>query len=389
MLCGNFIERGVKKLKLQDVDKVHFCRALDMRCGTCVEMDLGEVRELASVADRFQMTAIPLDEILTRHLNLRICGEVLSWSGQHGLRQSEAAARKLATERFEELAKTDGFMKMDEEALGGLLEDDRLISRNEEGGMGGCDGVEEVGGWAGARALACVEDPVSADGAFIMMEEWYLRSRVAGMAPAEDAEWMECVVEEALRAKAAHRDGSAFEFELLGPNSLDDRVGLGVLWADYAAGGEHRLKGHSSVVLAVAECEGRVCSGAYDGSIRVWSWTGEATDAPERWLGPEGRGDRIYALSAWEGRLISGHESGKLRAWNVVTGAAARAARSSGPIRGGAGAGCVRTTSGERLFRQLHQGVGGGSRLAMCVREDPAGPLRQHFVVGGMAGQGE
>ena len=35
------------------------------------------------------------------------------------------------------------------------------------------------------------------------MEEGYLRSRVVAMAPAGEAEWMEGVVAEALRAKAA------------------------------------------------------------------------------------------------------------------------------------------------------------------------------------------
>jgi hypothetical protein len=46
-------------------------------------MELEEVRELASVADRFQLTeaASALDEALLGHLSLRICVEVLSWSG--------------------------------------------------------------------------------------------------------------------------------------------------------------------------------------------------------------------------------------------------------------------------------------------------------------------
>ena len=83
MLCGNFIESSMKKLKLQDVNKASFCRALDMCCGkqTCAEMELGEVMELACVADKFLMTEIlsALDEIVMRHLNLRIRGEVLSW----------------------------------------------------------------------------------------------------------------------------------------------------------------------------------------------------------------------------------------------------------------------------------------------------------------------
>ena len=244
-----------------------------------------------------------------------MCGEVLSWSGELGLRQSEEAARKLATARFEELAKTEGFMRMGEEALGRLLDDDHLAARNEEAVW------EAVAGWRRTEDRQARGRGLVGRIRFPLMDEGYLRSRVVGMAPAEDAEWMEGVVAEALRAKAARGDGSGIELELLGPKALDDRVGLGVEWEKYADGGGRRLKGHTSDVIALAECEGRVCSGSVDGSIRVWSNMGELTEESERTLVPIGTNDPVYSLSAWEGRLISGHDTGKLRVWNVVTGA--------------------------------------------------------------------
>jgi WD40 repeat protein len=155
---------------------------------------------------------------------------------------------------------------------------------------------------------------------FPLMAEWYLRSRVVGIAAASDAAWMEDVVAEALRAKAARWDGAGFDFKLLGPKALDDRMGQGVRWIEYADGGGRRLKGHTSgAVKAVAEYEGRVCSGSYDGSIRVWTMTGDV--AAEQIISPINAGDSVFSLSAWDGRLISGHSSGRLRAWNVVTGA--------------------------------------------------------------------
>ncbi len=59
---------------MKDVDGSAFGKALDMLCGKahCLEMEIDEVRELANVADRFQMTALsrcwmrPLRDILTR-----------------------------------------------------------------------------------------------------------------------------------------------------------------------------------------------------------------------------------------------------------------------------------------------------------------------------------
>jgi hypothetical protein len=45
-----------------------------------------------------------------------------------------------------------------------------------------------------------------------------------------------CVAAEALRAKAARREGAAFELALLGRKALEDREGLGVPWEECAAG---------------------------------------------------------------------------------------------------------------------------------------------------------
>ncbi len=170
-----------------------------------VELDDSEVKELASVADRFQMTAVvsALDETLMRHLETSLCGEVLSWSGELGLIQSREAALKLAKARYKELVQTEGFLRMGEEVLGRLLDDDRLAARNEEPVW------EAVAMWrrAGdehARGPGLVEKI-----RFPLMEEGYLRRRVVGVAPAEEAEWMEGVVAEALRAKAARGDTTA------------------------------------------------------------------------------------------------------------------------------------------------------------------------------------
>ncbi len=60
---------------------------------------------------------------------------------------------------------------------------------------------------------------------FPQMGEAYLKNRVVGLVGGEDGEWMAGVVAEALRAKAARREGAVFEFEALGRNALEDRSG--------------------------------------------------------------------------------------------------------------------------------------------------------------------
>jgi WD40 repeat protein len=126
-------------------------------------------------------------------------------------------------------------------------------------------------------------------------------------------------VAEALRAKAAQWGGGDFVFELLGPKAQDRRV-----WVrgggQFLDGGELRLKGHVGCITSVVQCQGQVFSGSADGSIGVWSVTGEAAQVPERRLVPKGMSDSIFSLAVWDGHLISGHYDGKLRLWNLVTG---------------------------------------------------------------------
>jgi hypothetical protein len=169
MLCGNFIESSGRKLAFKDVDGTSFARAMDMWCGKKTEIGLDGARELASVADRLQMTELvsALDEMVMNHLQQqevvnRDVLNLLDWCGEHGLSQSEEAARNLATERFEELAKTEDFVRIGEDALARLLDDDALAARSEEAGSGGVE--DGAGRRAGARARAGGEDPVSADG---------------------------------------------------------------------------------------------------------------------------------------------------------------------------------------------------------------------------------
>jgi hypothetical protein len=320
MICGGFLESYGKTLNLKEVDGKAFGKVMDMWSGKVdcqsAEMEFGEVEELASVADRFQMTEVisTLEEIVLKNLSMRVCGDVLNWSGELGLSQLEAAAWKLAKERFEEFAKTEGFVHMEEEILGRLLEDDELVARNEEAVW------EALVWWIKAnegqpRGRQLVEKI-----RFPLMDEGYLLGRVVGMAPAEDAEFVGGVVVEALRAKVARGDGAAFRFELLGPKAHEYRVGMGMDWGDHKDGGQCWLTGHAGAVFAVAGCEGRVCSGSTDGSIRVWTTTNKVAKRLERTLAPEGSKDGVYSLSAWQGRLISGHGSGQLRVWNVETG---------------------------------------------------------------------
>jgi F-box/WD-40 domain protein 7 len=92
--------------------------------------------------------------------------------------------------------------------------------------------------------------------------------------------------------------------------------------------------------MAIAECDGRMCGGSLDGSIRVWDG---ATLEHERTLHVEDEEDSVRSLAAWEGHLISGYYSGVIRVWNVATGACNR------KLEGHTGAVRCLAVSGTRL----------------------------------------
>ncbi len=138
--------------------------------------------------------------------------------------------------------------------------------------------MEEGCGRRGGMARCGGEGAVPADGGE------YHGDRVVGMVGDEDGEWMAGVVAEALRAKAARREGGVFEFEALGRKALEDRVGLGVRWEDCRDGGELRRGGHTDEVQAIVLCDGLVCSGSWDGSIRVWSRASGELEQTLAWL---------------------------------------------------------------------------------------------------------
>jgi WD40 repeat protein len=153
---------------------------------------------------------------------------------------------------------------------------------------------------------------------FCVMDAKYLAVGVHRLLPAEHADWIDGLVLEALRIKGAGLQGEPVGARLLGEKAHVRRPRPGVRWERYGAGSERRLQGHTKDVLAVAECEGRMCSGSWDGSIRVW---GGASLEHERTLRDEEYVvEGVRCLAALEGRLISGHGSGAIRVWNVATG---------------------------------------------------------------------
>ncbi len=271
------------------------------------------IMTMASVADRLEMTVVgkSLEDAIIRHLSVDVCGDVLMGSARLGLGRVEVAARGLALEQFEEVAGTEGFMRMDEETVGSLLDDDLLCVSREEAALEAAVGWMKGGDGElrGRGLLSTIR--------FCLLDPEYLAVDVHQLLPAEHADWIDLPVLEALRVKAAGPNRGLIRAESLGEKANVRRAGSGVRWEQYTAGDERRLQGHTDDVHVLAECKGWMCSGSGDGSIRVW---GGANLEHQRTLRDENFQDSLLSLAAWEGHLISGHVSGVIRVWNMTTG---------------------------------------------------------------------
>jgi hypothetical protein len=315
-------------LEIREVDCKLFVKVLGLWFGGEYggETDLHEVQQLVSVADRFQVSEVvaALEETMIQQLQVDQCGEVLTWSTEVGLKRLEESSRKLAAARFEEVAKTPGFMTIREDTLGHLLDDDELVVSNEEALW------EAVLKWIKAEDGELRGCGLLSKIRFPLMDEDFLLdlsfTAMDGALPVESAELLEGLVAEALQARASRNRNAAFDLQLLGPKALLHRARTGVKWGDYSEGGGRRLEGHAMNILAVAECEGRVCSASENGSIRIWH---RATLAHERTLHHDASNggsedefyDPVFALVGHGGRLVSGHDDGNLRVLDVLAGA--------------------------------------------------------------------
>ena len=330
MVCGEFSESLEKKFVVHDVDGKLFAELLELWCAK-QSIRANEIRHvilLAAVADRFQVTEVAsmLERTVISELCVGSCAEVLVTSTQVGAVRTEEKARRLALERFEEVANTAWFLRMEEDTLGSLLGDDTLSVRSEETVLeilatwvraGEIEGL----GPRGCNLLSKVRFP--------LMEEEYLKSAAAlTLLPPEHAGFLSCLLEEGLKAKAGCFTCSvspATPADPLRPSALVPRIGGGVQWERYQSpANDMWLSGLGSGVAALTSCSGWVCGGLLHGEIHVWS---RATRTLERTLRPAAadggqpaQAVGVRALTAWGGQLVSGDEEGTLRVWDVATG---------------------------------------------------------------------
>jgi hypothetical protein len=157
---------------------------------------------------------------------------VLEGSRRLGLLRVEEAAWAMAVGKFEEVCATAGFMGLDEETVGRLLEDDGLGVRREEAAFEGLVGWIKGGGErgpAGRELLSKIR--------FGVMAQDYLECNVREALPEEDRDWIDSLIVEAVDAIRALQTKAPVALGKLGAKALTRRRGMGVDWGRYSGGG--------------------------------------------------------------------------------------------------------------------------------------------------------
>ena len=136
-IYGNVEEdSGQLQLQLGGDEASAFNKLLALSSGTPVMMDGGveDLFELGQKALLYQMKSVQsaVEDAMLDYLTVENCGSILMRSIGSGLEKVENGSRNLALKHFDALAKTAGFITLDENVLGSLLDDDGLTTEKEE-----------------------------------------------------------------------------------------------------------------------------------------------------------------------------------------------------------------------------------------------------------------
>ena len=226
------------RLELNDIRAGPFSNLLDLCCGKSLAgKELTDVFELATIADRLQMTEVcaAMEDLVIGQLTIGGCADALMASDRLGLNKVEAAAKSMALGLFEEFTSTEGFMSLDEAALGALLDEDSLAVSKEEAVYEGLLAWMQPDGPSNPRGRELLRKI-----RFPLMADSYLAATAKPRCPPDLSGLLDSLLSEAVAAKASCLAGLPSRLEQLGPRAMTRRVPRGVAWESYVGGGEVR-----------------------------------------------------------------------------------------------------------------------------------------------------
>ena len=153
-LCRPFPAHDTRILHLEPCDAQVFPALLALGCGQpAIATNFGELLKIGMMADCYGLTAVCQAVEWQAALNLTVerAAEVLASEAARGLARLRDASREMALCRFEAFAATDGFLRLDEEELGSLLDEGQVEAEGEERVLEAVARWMRGGGGPGAR----------------------------------------------------------------------------------------------------------------------------------------------------------------------------------------------------------------------------------------------
>ena len=175
------------RLDLANEDASSFLSAVRLGCGQSARIQggLAGLLDVGRLADMYRIEHVhkAVEWEAERRLTVKTCGELLACSCVAGMPRLENACRTLALDRFEVVARTEGFMLLNEEQLGSLLDNDGLRSTREEAVLDAVVrwmGSQEVGRVRSKELLAKIRFPLM-QSASITGPVWDMTPRMDGL----------------------------------------------------------------------------------------------------------------------------------------------------------------------------------------------------------------
>jgi hypothetical protein len=315
-LCRPFTTQGSRTLDLEPGDAAIFPKLLALGCGQpAAARSFCELLEIGRMADLYGMTNVcrEVEWQAERHLTVDRAAEVLGRAIDGGLARVRAASRMLALSQFESFAATAGFMGLEEQELGAMLDEGCVEAEGEE------QVLEAVARWMRGGGA---EQQLRGEGLlrrirFDAIGTEYLRG--AGRVVLPGSTLLGELMEAALARRSMGGAGEGRQEASRGP--------VGIRWGQHARTGQStadwslKVGQYFGKITGVAVCRVRgvdyACWGTLTGSIVVTRRERAALEivktlSAEKYV--------ALHLAAWKGLIASASGTGVLRVWDVEQG---------------------------------------------------------------------
>ena len=354
-LCRGLDKASRSRLDLTLDDAASFATAVELGCGrsTAVRGGLAGLLSVGRLADAYGIEHVhrAVEWEATRRLTVDTCAELLAGSSVAGMPRLTRTCRELALGEFDALCRTEGFVLLEEEELGALLDADAVAGGREEAALSAVLRWMRPAGAGEPRGKSLVTMP--------SFKRLCKASRRGTGTMGEDVPMVEGLREllgEAAAAATAGEGGPAGSTSVAGPL---DPAGQGAEGtpgdaADMArepchsqlptAAARRWWYGHGGTPRPVLKCNCWSCEGkcvALSRELAVCAGFGRngefcavlRDDLSDQALDKCSTTSQVVSVAMWRDWIVVGHSSGEIEIWE----SAQRGKAGSGRLTNGPG----------------------------------------------------